>query len=590
MAYYVDTGIQYRGYNTFRMEAPAKVKSWIFGVEGLETISHSFYAYATTALTGTIRTKTRWISGNGITLSVEDHTWAIPEAGLFNWIKLEGIPVPAGAVYAQLELHNTSGKTYWVGLIKSEAGDKATDFTHNLSGQLTRITASGIYTGTITAQQVILSSTTGENLPERLTTINSNMVQLTNKTSKNESDITTIKAGQITLQSNISSVDGKLNTANSKITQIEAGNITLSSSTSGRIAGMSLTSDRLEFSSSGAYMRLMGRSGWNPIMIGTSANNINFSVNPSGYLSASGVTLTGSITATSGKIGGLTISSTTLKATSAGRGVLFSGSSSTVPIWVGDDTYTKPVFWVDWNGKMTANNAEIKGTLKAGSVINGTLNSTTGTHTGTVNGTLSNTTGTHAGYVSGSLSNTSGRHNGTHYGYHEGQGYTYSNSTLGGSLSGTLGSHNGTINSSTGMLGGVRYSSVGSTTLYIGGGMQLNGSLRVPGTVYYKTLSQISDEKLKDNIKEVEPDKYITSFYSLELKNFNFRNDDDKKLRLGIIAQDFIKDNDNELIDLVVGANDGYLNVKYENLYLMNILATQELNARVKKLEEKLNA
>lgn len=522
MAYYVDTGIQYRGYNTFRMEAPAKVKSWIFGVEGLETISHSFYAYATTALTSAVRAKTRWISGNGITLSVEDHTWTITEGGFFNHIKIEGITVPTGAVYAQLELHNTSGQTYWVGLIKSEAGDQATDFTHNLSGQLTRITASGIYTGTITAQQVILSSTTGENLPERLTTINSNMVQLTNKTSKNESDITTIKAGQITLQSNINSVEGKLNTANSKITQIEAGNITLSSSTSGKIAG-------------------------------------------------------------------LTISSSTLRATSGGYGVQLSGSSGAVPLWIGNSSFTSPVFSVSWSGHLTANSATIKGTIQAGSVINGTLNSTTGTHTGTVNGTLSSTTGTHAGSVSGSLSNTSGRHNGTHYGYHEGQGYTYSNSTLGGSLSGTLGSHNGTINSSTGMLGGVRYSSVGSTTLYIGGGMQLNGSLRVPGTVYYKTLSQISDEKLKDNIKEVEPDKYITSFYSLELKNFNFRNDDDKKLKLGIIAQDFIKDNDNELIDLVVGANDGYLNVKYENLYLMNILATQELNGRVKKLEEKLN-
>ena len=533
MAYYVDTGIQYRGYNTFRMEAPAKVKSWIFGVEGLETISHSFYAYATTALTGTIRTKTRWISGNGITLSVEDHTWAIPEGGFFNHIKIEGITVPTGAVYAQLELHNTSGKTYWVGLIKSEAGDQATDFTHNLSGQLTRITASGIYTGTITAQQVILSSTTGENLPERLTTINSNMVQLTSKTS----------------------------TVESKLTQIEAGKITLSSNTSGSIAGMTLTSDRLQFSSSGAYMRLMGRAGYNPIMIGTSANNINFSVNSSGYLSASGVTLTGSITATSGKIGGFSIKDSSLEAGSGSNYVWLSGDSRYSPILVGGSSYSAAKFGVLRDGSMKATSATISGKI-----------------TSTSDSTLA-----------GSLSSTSGRHNGTHYGYHEGQGYTYSNSTLGGSLSGTLGSHNGSIYSSTGTLGGVRYSSVGSTTLYIGGGMQINGSLRVPGTVYYKTLSQISDEKLKDNIKEVEPDKYITSFYSLELKNFNFRNDDDKKLKLGIIAQDFIKDNDNELIDLVVGANDGYLNVKYENLYLMNILATQELNGRVKKLEEKLN-
>ena len=510
MAYYVDTGIQYRGYNTFRMEAPAKVKSWIFGVEGLETISHSFYAYATTTLSSAVRTRTRWISGNGITLSVEDHTWAIPEAGLFNWIKLEGIQVPDGAVYAQLELHNPADNvTYWVGLIKSEAGDKATDFTHNLSGQLTRITASGIYTGTITAQQVILSSTTGENLPDRLTTINSNMVQLTNKTSKNESDITTIKAGQITLQS-------KVNTAENKITQIEAGKITLSSSTSGRIAGMSLTSDRLEFSSSGAYVRLMGRSGYNPIMIGTSSSSINFKVSPSGHL--------------------------------------------------------------------TAENATIKGTLKAGSVINGSLNSTTGTHSGA----LSSTTGTHAGSVSGSLSNTTGRHNGSHYGYYQGQGYTLSNSTIGGSLSGTLGSHYGSVYSGSGTIGGVPYLA-SSGLLRFNGGVVIQPSLRVYGTIYHEGLAPLSDIRLKKDIETANKDDYLDSFYNLKVKKFRYKDNPDRYKTLGIIAQDFIKDNPISLIGEVVKANDGYFAGNYDNLFFMAVLATQELNGRVKKLEEKLN-
>ena len=524
MAYYVDSSIQYRGYNTFRMEAPAKVKSWIFGVEGLETISHSFYAYATTALTGTIRTRTRWISGNGITLSVEDHTWTITEGGFFNHIKIEGITVPTGAVYAQLELHNTSGKTYWVGLIKSEAGDNATDFTHNLSGQLTRITASGIYTGTITAQQVILSSTTGENLPERLTTINSNMVQLTNKTSKNESDITTIKAGQITLESNINSVDGKLNTANSKITQIEAGKITLSSSTNGKIAG-------------------------------------------------------------------LTISSTVLRATSGGYGVQLSGSSGAAPLWIGNSSFTSPVFSVSWSGHLTANSATIKGTLKAGSIINGSLNNTTGRHNGTHYGyhegrAYTSTDST----LAGSLSNTTGRHNGTHYGYYSGQASTYSNSTLGGYLSSTTGSHNGSIYSGSGSLGGVSFQTYSGTTVRLNGSMSLQYALLVYGNIHYQgSLNKMSDGTMKTDIKEAKPEDYLNSFYNMKLKNFAYRKDKEKKRQLGIIAQDFIKDNDNELIDLVVGANDGYLNVKYENLYLMNILATQELNERVKKLEEKVN-
>lgn len=540
MAYYVDSSIQYRGYNTFRMEAPAKVKSWIFGVEGLETISHSFYAYATTALSSAVRARTRWIDNKGITLSVQDQYWAITEPNLFNRIQIEAIPVPVGAVYAQLELHNTSGKTYWVGLIKSEVGDKATDFTHNVSGQLTRITASGIYTGTITAQQVILSSATGEKLPDRLTTINSNMVQLTSKTS----------------------------TVESKLTQIEAGKITLSSNTSGSIAGMTLTSDRLQFSSSGAYMRLMGRAGYNPIMIGTSANNINFSVNSSGYLSASGVTLTGSITATSGKIGGFSIKDSSLEAGSGSNYVWLSGDSRYSPILVGGSSYSAAKFGVLRDGSMKATSATISGKI-----------------TSTSDSTLA-----------GSLSSTSGRHNGTHYGYHEGQGYTYSNSTLGGSLSGTLGSHNGSIYSGGGSLGGIQFYSSSGWLRFMGRVQSTGITATDPGTysyfariIYYESLGKGSDEKLKTNIKSANAEQCLQSFYNLKIKNFAYRKDKEKKRQLGIIAQDFIKDNDNELIDLVVGANDGYLNVKYENLYLMNILATQELNGRVKKLEEKLN-
>ena len=549
MAYYVDSSIQYRGYNTFRMEAPAKVKSWIFGVEGLETISHSFYAYATTTLSSAVRTRTRWISGNGITLSVEDHTWTITEGGFFNHIKIEGITVPTGAVYAQLELHNTSGKTYWVGLIKSEAGDQATDFTHNLSGQLTRITASGIYTGTITAQQVILSSTTGENLPERLTTINGNMVQLTSKTS----------------------------TVESKLTQIEAGKITLSSNTSGSIAGMTLTSDRLQFSSSGAYMRLMGRVGYDPIRIGSSADTINFRVSTSGYLTASGATLSGTITATGGSIGGFTIKDRSIESGSGSNYVWLSGDPSFSAILIGGTTYGTAKFGVLRDGSMKATSATISGKITSNS-------------SSSLAGSLSSTSGTHAGYVSGSLSNTSGRHNGTHYGYHEGQGYTYSNSTLGGSLSGTLGSHNGYIYSGSGSLGGVSFQTYSGTTVRLNGSMSLQYALLVYGNIHYQgSLIKMSDGTMKTDIKEAKPEDYLNSFYNLKLKNFRFKNDDKKKNQIGIIAQDFIKDNDNELIDLVVGAKDGYLNVKYENLYLMNILATQKLNARVKKLEEKLN-
>ena len=56
------------------------------------------------------------------------------------------------------------------------------------------------------------------------------------------------------------------------------------------------------------------------------------------------------------------------------------------------------------------------------------------------------------------------------------------------------------------------------------------------------------------------------------------------------MAQDFIEDNSNDLIKEVVVPIEGYFHVNYEHLYLMNILATQELNKRLTRLEEKLSA
>lgn len=244
MAYSVDTTIQYRGYNTFKMVAPARVKSWMYGVEGLDTISHGLYVYCPTNQAAAVRAKTRWINADGITHSVVDHSFAI-EAGLFSWVKIEAVPVPVGAVQAVTEIVNTSGATYWAGLIKTEAGNTATDFTENKAGQLTKITAAGIYTGTIQATQVVVAN---ERLPDVLTSI-------------------------------------------------QAGRITLSDDTKGKIAGMTVDTTSLTFSSTNSYFRITSDGASDFIRAGTSSSDISFRVDKNGKLYATGAVIDGDVTA-----------------------------------------------------------------------------------------------------------------------------------------------------------------------------------------------------------------------------------------------------------------------------------------------------
>ena len=66
------------------------------------------------------------------------------------------VPVPATAVQAQLVfLHG--GTDWWFAEPKSEEGQSATPYNVNYAGQLTYITPNGIYTGMVTANQIVVT-------------------------------------------------------------------------------------------------------------------------------------------------------------------------------------------------------------------------------------------------------------------------------------------------------------------------------------------------------------------------------------------------------------------------------------------------
>ena len=356
-------------------------------------------------------------------------------------------------------------------------------------------------------------------------------------------------------------VEGKITATSGTFT-----NVTISS---GTIGGFNIANNILSAGSGSNYVRITGGAGSWPIVIGSeTVSNAPFRVKYDGTFVASSATITGNITATSGSIGGFTLASNILSSGSGTEFVRITGRSGYVPLMIGGESTSNAAFYVTRVGKLVCTNADIKGTVKAGSVINGSLNSTTGTHVGTHNGTYTGTA------------------------------TTYSGSSIGGSLNSAIGSFNGSVYSNSGTLGSVAYASYSSS-------LQFQGSVRVEliqaiapsatSTIagnlnVYGKFSNPSDENLKEDIKDIDADEYLKSFYNLKLKNFKFKDRESEFNSLGIIAQDFIKDNSKKLIGEVVGINDGYFTVDYLHLFKMNILATQELNKRLTKLEEKLSA
>ncbi len=199
----VDTSIQYNGYNSYKFIQGETLNCYPFGVENMSHITHSFGAYSPIALASEVRANTKFFDADSEILQSVDHSFAIG-AGIFE-NKSITVEVPTGAMKAQLTFKNPAANTWWVATPKTEEGQTATPYAINAYGQLTYITPNGIYTGILTAEQIVLAS--NENLSDRLTTINANQITLQNGLNTATGKITTLEAGQILLESGINSLD-----------------------------------------------------------------------------------------------------------------------------------------------------------------------------------------------------------------------------------------------------------------------------------------------------------------------------------------------------------------------------------------------
>ena len=217
----IDTSIQFNGHNSYRVTESVWCEP--FGVEGMTFVTHSFNAYAGSALTAATRARTKFFAVDGSVLGTTDHPFTV--GVIFDQVDIT-VAVPVGSKLCQLSFLPSG--TWWIAEPKSEEGQSATPYNTNYQGQLSMITPDGAYLGMLTTNQIVVSGSLanpGERLDNRLVTINNNAINLSATSADQGSRLTTVEAGQITLTNTTAS-------QGTAITNIQAGIITVNGSSS----------------------------------------------------------------------------------------------------------------------------------------------------------------------------------------------------------------------------------------------------------------------------------------------------------------------------------------------------------------------
>jgi hypothetical protein len=93
-----------------------------------------------------------------------------------------------------------------------------------------------------------------------------------------------------------------------------------------------------------------------------------------------------------------------------------------------------------------------------------------------------------------------------------------------------------------------------------------------------------SDERLKEINGTI--DNAVDKLKTLRAVNFSWKNDENKKENLGLIAQDVEK----VFPQVMDKSKDGYLGVRYTEIVPVLVKAIQELKAQIEELSNKIVA
>lgn len=307
---------------------------------------------------------------------------------------------------------------------------------------------------------------------------------------------------------------------------------------------------------------------------------------------------TGNITATSGTIGNFNISSVLRSKNGQNGSFLQIDGRGTYPFLQAGDNSNGYKFAVTTKGELYAKGAEIDGNIKARGGTIGAFIISQNSIQGPNGLRLSGHDELNPLRVNGSYINKDG------YGRFGSGNFIGSH---GGSGDFSSGSYRGTGNFSNGRLGGSNYNSGSeglkldfadiktavTNLLVLGGSGRIKGPYHSgPRDYMYMRFTLTgwelsnSDIRLKENIKELghEYDKYI---YDLPLIKYNYIGDDNKNPQAGVNANYLMKILPEEMAKSFLHQDDitGYYGAKYELLIPYAIKAIQDLNNRLKEIE-----
>lgn len=229
----VDSSIQYNGYNSYRFVQDELLASFLFGVQDMTHVTASFQAFCTSAQTAAVRAYLRFWDINNATIQTQNISFALASA---IWEKKTyTATVPTGAVKAQLFFTNPISVAWYMAQPKVEEGEVATAYAQNLAGQMTYITPGGVYTGTVRAEQIIITSE--ESLEDRFIAINQNQILLAQGLDTVDAKTTKITAGGV--------YTGEISATQITVDQIVGPQIADGAVSNAKIANLAVTNAKI---------------------------------------------------------------------------------------------------------------------------------------------------------------------------------------------------------------------------------------------------------------------------------------------------------------------------------------------------------
>lgn len=197
--------ITFNGSNAYELLINEFVTSWPHGAVGFTEISAGVQIRKTTVNAGVIL-RIRSLNAGGILLSEQDQTFTPTDLNM--WERAEKTySLPIGTDKVELRIIATGG-TILIAQPKLANGASVGAYATNFAPQLTMLTPTGIYTGTLTTDQIIVGGS--EKLSERLVSINASQISLIADLGNKGVRITQLEADAITLLDTVTGKTSKL--------------------------------------------------------------------------------------------------------------------------------------------------------------------------------------------------------------------------------------------------------------------------------------------------------------------------------------------------------------------------------------------